>query len=168
MKHNLNQRMYLLVASLSFFVVLQAGAQTIQRQSIASGGSSMTTNGILIQQTIGQAYATTAYYNNGISYQPGFQQLLNLKVEFVHSTIRLNMKVYPNPAAHAVTIESSEIINKASIQVRDMNGKLIMNEQVDELRKHAIRCDNWPNGFYYITLYDEHKNSFTSKLIITK
>jgi hypothetical protein len=168
MRQNFNRRKYLLIVSLSLFVILQTEAQTIRKQSVASAGNSMSANGILIQQTIGQAYATTAYYNNGISYQPGFQQLYNMRTEFVHSTIKLNMKVYPNPAAHSVTIESPEIIHKASIQVRNMKGEIIINEQVDELRKHTIRCENWPNGFYFITLSNEHKNNYTSKLIITK
>lgn len=166
MKEKLNKALIVIVL---LFVTFQSKAQSVQRQSIASSGTYMLVNGILIRQTVGQPYSTIAHYGKEISYRPGFQQPSNFSLKLINSTFsNLSLNVYPNPAAYSVTIESSEVINDALLQAVNMNGKLILNEKVGKLKTHSINCNTWDNGAYFITLYDKQNNKYSSILIINK
>lgn len=165
-------RLYFAIAFF-FVLVTQSNAQSIQRQSIGIAGTNMVSDGTLIKQTIGQPYATSTYYNNGIGYRPGFQQPSGahaktsiIAEQLVHSF--LHVKLFPNPTASSATIESPEIIANALLKVLDSKGRVIVKEKVAELKSHSINCENWPAGLYFVSISDEHHTSYSSKLIITK
>jgi hypothetical protein len=178
MKHHFKsfgrcKRLCLAIAIFSLIGIGQGHAQSIQRQSIGTFGANMVSGGILVKQTVGQPYATNTYYQNGIGFQPGFQQ------SFVAAspspvTARqlvqpgLSLKVYPNPAAYSLRIESEEAIGHGVLKVVDNNGRLIVNEKVSELKSHSINCESWANGLYLISVTDERNISYSSKLIISK
>lgn len=163
---------YFAISFFLCFAVTQGNAQTIQRQSIGICGANMVSDGMLVKQTIGQPYAANTYYQNGIGFRPGFQQPSGLHAQssiiardLVQS--KLNLKIYPNPAANAVTIQSTDFKN-GELKVMDSSGRLIVKESVSELKNHSIDCGKWPNGLYLITISDEQNISYSSKLIITK
>ena len=158
----------ILLIMVLFLAAISSQAQSIQRQSISSIGSYNLTGGVLIQQTIGQPYATGGYYANDLVLRPGFQQFSNLEMGLIKPPAKLTLNVYPNPVVQSVTIESRETIDNALIQVTDLNGRITMKENVADLRKHVINCNEWPNGIYFITLYDKNKNIFSSKIIKSK
>jgi hypothetical protein len=140
-------------------------AQSLQRQSIGSAGGAVYSDGVLIQQTVGQPYSTNTYYDNGISYRPGFQQPV-FKVDLIKTSI--NMDVFPNPATSWVTLKSSKALTNAVFQVVDLNGKLIFKENFNEFTTYTLKCDDWSNGTYVLSLTDQSGNSYSSKLIILK
>ena len=142
-----------------------ADAQTLQRQSISSAGSTMSANGNIVRQTIGQSYGTTSYYSNEIRYNPGFQQPV-FRVETISSSI--SASVFPNPTSKQVTIETSIVIENAIVKIIDMNGKLLLNETTVKLKNYTINCSDWADGVYFITLSDSRHNLYSSKLIIAK
>ena len=162
--HKSLNSVFLVTVFLAVFII-HGKSQTLQRQSIASGGTYMLNDGTLIQQTVGQAYPTGAFYSNEITYRPGFQQPV-FKIELIYSTISLN--VFPNPATRLVTIQSSEIIINAHVQVVDMAGKLLINQQISELKTYSFYCDEWANGFYMISVSDEKNKKYSAKLVILK
>ncbi len=169
MKVKLNKGSTLFTCLILLFAVSESVAQSVQRQSIASTGTYMYSNNILIQQTIGQPYSTTTFYSKEVGFRPGFQQPSNFSLELIESTFQnINLRVYPNPAVYTVTIESSKTINDAVLQVVDMNGKLILNEKISEMKTHNINCNTWVNGVYFITLTNSQNNKCSSKLIINK
>ena len=147
------------------FFTVQTRSQTLQRQSVASGGTFMQTEGATIQQTVGQSYSTIPYYGTGITYRPGFQQPV-FRIELIQSNITLN--VFPNPATRLVTILSTELLKDALVQVADMNGKLLIHEQMSELKTYSFNCETWANGFYMIAVSDSKKRQYSSKLVILK
>ena len=167
MKFNSRAWLYYIIATLSFFATLRSEAQAIRRQSIGGYGSAMV-DGVLIQQTAGQPYATTTFYSTEISIRPGFQQPSKYALELIHSAPNIRLSVYPNPATSSVTIESPEAITNALIQVRDMDGNLLLNENVAELKTYLINSETWQKGFYFINLFDGQNNKYSSKLIISK
>ena len=167
MKNSYFQSRILLTAML-FFITIGSKAQSIQRQSISSTGTYNQTDGVLIQQTIGQPYATGGYYANDLVLRPGFQQFSNIKLELIRPPAEFSLNVYPNPVIQSVTIESREVIDQAFIQVTDLNGRITIKENVADLRTHVINCNEWPNGIYFITLYNKNKNIFSSKIIKSK
>lgn len=155
--------------SLAFILLIvsqpNAVAQTLQRQSIGSAGSYIYTEGTLVQQTIGQPYSTATKYDDNITYRPGFQQPV-FKINLIHTNI--NLDVFPNPATNWVILKTSKTLTNVKIQVVDITGKLIINQDVEEFKSHTINCEQWPNGTYVISLSDGGKNSYSSKLIILK
>ncbi|MES2592353.1 MAG: T9SS type A sorting domain-containing protein [Bacteroidota bacterium] len=159
----LNQ--YLVLAFFVVFILGYGTAQTLQRQCIGSGGTFMVDNGVLIQQTVGQPYATNTNYSDGITYRPGFQQPI-FKIKLIHSTISLN--VFPNPATSWVTLQCDNILKDVIIRVVDIAGKLLIEEKIAEFKSYTLNCEDWINGTYLITASDSQNNSYSSKLMILK
>lgn len=156
------------ILSALVFIFIDSQAQSISRQTIAGAGTSSKAEGILIQSTSGQPYGTSAYYDDDMGIRPGFNQLSKFSLEPVSSTLLPSLKMFPNPAAYSVSIESSDPVSDVLITVSDMTGKFILNENVSELSTYLINCESWANGTYLITVSDKKDNSYKSKLIITK
>lgn len=166
-------RLYIGMAFFSFMVVTESEAQSIQRQSIGICGTNMADEGILVKQSIGQPYATSTYYSEGVGFRPGFQQPYSAAGQSSGQvkqkiTAFLNLKVYPNPASNAAMLQTPETITNASLKVRDISGRLFVNEIVSELKSHTINCESWANGIYLVTVSDEKNTTYSSKLIISK
>lgn len=155
-----------LLSNLVLLVFLsEAGAQTLKRESVSSSGSSVIINGASLQQTIGQPYGTNSNYGNKTRFNPGFQQPV-FRIETIKTTI--NAKVFPNPASNQVTIETLKMLENVLVQIMDMNGKLVLNEKLNEFSSYAINCSDWSNGMYLITLSDAKSDLYSSKLIISR
>lgn len=161
--------------AIAFFLVIglvQGNAQSIRRQSIGISGANMVSDGILVKQSIGQPYAATTYYENGIGFRPGFQQpvassqLSLIAKELVQSN--LNLTVFPNPAVSSIKIQSAEVIGKGVLKVMDSNGRLVVNEPFSEMKSHSVNCSGWANGLYLISVSTEGQTTYSSKLIISK
>jgi hypothetical protein len=156
----------------AFFIIVcisfQTKAQTIKRQSIASIGASGTTGDATFHQTIGQPYNTTAHYSNELSISQGFQQpaVSSLKKINADQVSNLQLKIYPNPAAYYVTVESQNVLKTALIQVTDINARVIVNSTVAELKTYTINSGTWPNGVYFVNISDNNLNKSIFKLII--
>ena len=162
----LPQRFYFAIIPFLFIYHINLNAQSLKRECIASTtGSSVTSNGTTIQQTIGQPYGTTPNYSNNIKFTPGFQQPI-YKIEVIKSTV--NVSLFPNPTSELVTIQAASILENVVIQIIDMNGKLLFTEKINELKNYTINCSNWANGVYVITLSDSHNDLYSSKLIISR
>jgi hypothetical protein len=157
-----------IIVLILFAFITQSNAQSLQRQCVASSGSFIHSNGILVQQTIGQPYFTGGYYSDEISFHPGFQQSVVFNIDKIKTNPNININLYPNPAVYSVSVESPEIINNATLQIVDISGKIMLNKNFTELKNYLINCETWSNGFYFITVSDSKNNKYTSRLIITK
>jgi hypothetical protein len=135
-------------------------AQSVQRQTTSSAGSSS-----VDQKIIGQPYGTNTYDSDKLSYRPGFQQPV-FKVEPI--SVGLNLSVFPNPATDMVTITSKVIITKAEVRVTDANGKLLFKQDFEELKECKINCQNWMDAAYFITVTNDKSKTYTAKLIINR
>ncbi len=145
--------------------VSNINAQSLQRETIASSGAYVIGNGTLIRQTIGQPYGTSSNYDNGIKFNPGFQQAL-FSVETINSTI--DLLIFPNPATRQVTIKTTSVLENVNLQIIDANGKILISEKLNEFTSYTANCDTWANGVYLISLYNSKNNLYSSKLIINK
>lgn len=148
------------------FICFSTGqAQTLKRQCIASTGSYVSENGTTIQQTIGQPYGTTSYYSNTTRFNPGFLQPV-FRIENIKTSI--NATIFPNPTSNQITIETTIILENVVVQIVDINGKLLLNKKIDELKSYTIDCSDWSSGAYLISLSDSKNALYSSKLIITR
>jgi len=160
---------YLFIGALFLILNLHSEAQSLKRQSIGSAGPNLLVGGIAMQQSVGQPYFTVAHYSSEGSYLPGFVQPSKLNVaESIHARLNISMDVYPNPSRGSVNIELPVTLSSAKVQVRDMQGRLLVDEHVAGFRKYFINCADWQNGFYLVNLFDDENNSYSSKFIINK
>lgn len=146
-------------------------AQSIKRESISSYGATGVIGKVIIEQTVGQPYFT---YNeatgNKVSVLSGFQQpsifkITNKNEEALQNS---NIRVFPNPANSIATLHSEEVIESSTVHIRNVHGKTILLEKVENLHTYKINCSNWENGIYFITISDKNYNLATLKLIIFK
>lgn len=72
--------------------------------------------------------------------------------------------VYPNPTKGEVTIELDKIIDKAQIQICNLNGHIVLSEQIENKNIVNINLSNLPKGIYIIRIIDS--NSFKTQRII--
>lgn len=146
-------------------VFSSSNAQSLTRQTTASSGNYVLSDGTLIQQTIGQPYNTETFYSEEISYRPGFQQpvfgIVQLKSD-------ISLKIFPNPAANYVTIEALEIVDDVALSLIDNLGKLILSEHIAQLKSHRLDCTNLANGPYFINVTNPENKTFSAKLIINR
>ncbi len=67
-----------------------------------------------------------------------------------------SFSVYPNPAANQVDVEFNQILSNGKIQVFDIFGKQLLEENIVNESKHAINLENISNGTYFIKVLDEN------------
>lgn len=155
--------------SLLFFsmLLLSAGAkcQTIIRSSIGPMGQSTNTEGIVVQQAVGQPYGSKSYYSNEIESRPGFIQPSNISIEFVNSTFKVEMDVYPNPSTSQVEFKLNENLENINLKVVNQSGQIILSREIESLRGYVLNCSEWDNGTYTIYLTDVSGNHYQTKLI---
>ncbi len=170
MKRKYYKELTLLIAFMLFLAIDESSAQAVKRQSIASIGTSTINNGLLVQQTAGQSYSTQTFYSSEVGFRPGFIQSVKFGIQNEKTTFnKIDLSVYPNPAIYTVNIESSEEISTAHIQIVSINGQLIYNQKINDLKTKEIDCSRWANGVYLISLIDEENNQkYSSKLLINK
>jgi hypothetical protein len=75
--------------------------------------------------------------------------------------IKNNFKLYPNPAANYVVIETS-ISEEAHYQIMDVNGKLLLSDTIESLK--PIDISTLQGGFYMVNIIT-HQGKATYKLI---
>jgi len=168
MNNNFNWKLQLAALVLAFFGTSHSDAQIVLRQSIASSSSSGNASGVRIHQTVGQSYSTSGYYGNQMGIRPGFQQPSNFDLSVELIDLEVKIEVYPNPAVSSFTMRSEAIMDNATVKVTDLNGKLILEKKISSFQSYTANCENWKNGLYIITLYDEHQNKNAYHLIINK
>lgn len=71
-----------------------------------------------------------------------------------------NLNLYPNPAKDFIWF-SDKSINDARYEIRDLNGKLVLNGNLGENR---INVSNLGQGLYFVTIFD-NDNPFTGRFI---
>ena len=76
-------------------------------------------------------------------------------------------EIYPNPTRNASTISLVGINSEVSINIIDVNGRIISSEtlQVESSLMHRIDVSTYPRGTYFIHLVGDQINS-VRKLIV--
>lgn len=104
--------------------------QSISSQVVATAGEHSETSELSVSWTLGEIAIETLESSSVTLYQ-GFQQgyfeITSIEDPMINN---VELKVYPNPATDYVyiSIESDEI-KSALIQLYDLDGKMVLNEQ---------------------------------------
>ena len=110
--------------------------------------------------TAGQANRMLAWYN-AISSQFRTDALAN--EEFLQTQFRL----YPNPSKGSFTIEFRELSNSFGVEVFDVTGKTIYENNYDQTATllQVVTLENVSNGVYFVNVKTD-EGLVTKKLII--
>lgn len=77
------------------------------------------------------------------------------------------MSIYPNPCSSNANIEITDNKDLASLQVRDMTGKIVFAQQLTTGNTHiSLRTDSYSSGVYFVSIQTGDGNTMTQKLVV--
>ena len=132
-------------------------SQTITRSSIGSFGSSVSNDGITIQQTLGQPSLVTNEINEeGTGLRQGFQQPIYFEVE----SNELNASLFPNPNNGQFSFQAELEENVSySYELYDQNGKILERNTAFGNTIVPVSILNPSAGMYHLKLSSGNKKS---------
>jgi hypothetical protein len=149
-------KLFSCIFSILFFYF--SHGQELNRQSfISQGNGKVTSNGFIINQSIGQPSLLGSYSNSSVIIQQGFQQTSFQGKNFntslpANSTI---VVVYPNPFYDIVNLQFSTQLNeKVEVIFYDVQGRTVLHSNY-LLNGALLRITNigyLPAGNYFISL----------------
>jgi len=84
------------------------------------------------------------------------------------STIALDenvLTIFPNPATNELYIKNNNNIALQSIAITDLTGKLVLNQDIQNIGSNAISIANLAKGMYLVTVQIPNGLTATSKII---
>ncbi|HZH69873.1 MAG TPA: T9SS type A sorting domain-containing protein, partial [Flavobacteriaceae bacterium] len=63
-----------------------------------------------------------------------------------------NLWVYPNPATESIHIQWNETIDLSEIELRDLSGRRLIQENFVSEKNHTLQVSSLPSGVYLLTL----------------
>jgi hypothetical protein len=157
----------LILCSLCFtFGFSTLNAQIITRSVISSFGNSASNSSFYLSQTIGQPAGFSAFSNNEISLNQGFEQAFLLLD--ASEKKELNFKIYPNPNNGSFTIMSDLSRGETfEILIFDLLGKPIFSRQGEAgTPLHIDISGLLASGAYAIKIVADNGSIFSTRLII--
>ena len=79
--------------------------------------------------------------------------LLNPSLGFEEEQLNAKVEVFPNPASDQITIQSDQKVNQ--LQIVDMTGKVVLNENNSFNGQAEINVSQLPKGMYTMVLRNE-------------
>lgn len=76
--------------------------------------------------------------------------------------------VFPNPTASDFTIKINNLKKIERLQVVDVLGRLIQEQQLEGQQQIQVKTNNWQNGMYVVQLFDKNGMVARKKVIIEK
>lgn len=74
------------------------------------------------------------------------------------------LSLYPNPTSGAVTLELGKLLDQVEVTVVDLNGRVVLNENYDQLSKADLNVAGLPTGVFFVKVSAENIQK-TIKLI---
>ena len=78
----------------------------------------------------------------------------------------LNLRVYPNPFREETTVDFGQRINKATIRIVDVYGKLVESYELADTDKYIIKRTNKASGIYFMEIEINKQYLNNIKLVI--
>ena len=159
-----NPKMKLILTLIFTIIVCNIFSQKAHHQMISSqGSSSLTSSGLIVNQTIGQQSIAGSFSGNFL-VQQGFQQ--SLWSNYLTSSEKIHITTYPNPFTDLVNFNTTTIKSgKIAVQIFDINGKVVyIKEHFIENKLITINISSLSIGMYLVKLNRKDFNHF-SKII---
>lgn len=158
-------RFYKIVVLQLLVIGQLTSGQTIVRSTLSCLGSTITDNGLILRQTMGQPSNTDVLRMGGMILRQGFQQPVVSKNR-VSEIKPVDFTISPNPAADNTLLSFTEVISGCSITVRDFYGSIFLKCVEQTLYDKWLDLSGIVPGIYIVTVVSENRRS-SKKLIIT-
>ena len=131
-----------------------AGAQVVERQVIAPGGSSFV-GSYAVDWTIGETVVQAATMNGTLIFQ-GYQQPLTTAPSGVLSPGNRLIRMYPNPATGLVHVEWDGIPGNYRLEVLSVTGALVYSDSGISGASAGLDISQFAPGSYLVQISGEH------------
>lgn len=148
----------LLILLGSFSISAQQSTNTGGGEANGSGGSS--------SFTVGQTDYSTSNGTSG-SVSEGVQQayvISDTNISVKQVTLAIKLIAYPNPTSDILTLEIDKKMDNVSYQVLDINGKVISEGKVTELKTEIV-AKSMSSGTYFLYVKQKNETIKTFKII---
>jgi len=145
-----------------FTVIFSMTSSRCLAQTIGSNFHTQQSNTDQIISSIGQPYAShiQAFGFNNNLHQGQILPKLNPNV-----LDQLTLKVFPNPAREIIHIQFSTDLAIRAIEVRDINGRIILSETFVHPQQEAVKNINYLHpGIYTITATSDNGQQSVCKI----
>jgi hypothetical protein len=132
-------------------ISIDSSGQSLMRSSLSSIGSSVSGDGFILRQTIGQPSNTIAGKNGLMVLRQGFQQPL-LSQNIIPEIIPLVFSLYPNPATERTLLEFSQEISNCSITITSASGIVVSKLTDQMLLSNWLDLKGLSPGLYIVTV----------------
>jgi hypothetical protein len=75
------------------------------------------------------------------------------------------IKIYPNPANKAITIENLDSKTKKSVIVKDLLGRAILSKFIGDVQYYYLSMEELKNGLYIISIVSQDNKIIFQKKI---
>lgn len=156
-----------LFTTLCLFAVYAITGQNIDRQVIASSGSTFNNPSSKLTFTIGEPII--GYLTNVTTVSQGFLAILEDENSLSNDKMaaKNNIKLYPNPVTEHLSIDLNNINGSVKLKIYDISGKLLQDAMIKR-NENTINLSHLPNGSYVIRLEMIDTNKHYSFKIIKK
>ena len=166
--NNLLNQIALKNLQLIFFGLFAAGgvhSQSLSLNVIAAAGNHFNGNNAQLSWTIGEP-VTETFAANAIQLTQGFHQT-NLTIVAVTDPVAgFQVRVYPNPTADRVNIESLGYTSVFSMALSDALGRTLLFQSATQSGLRSLDLSGYAAGVYYLRLrVEDPKTVQTFKII---
>ena len=147
-------------------IAVSIRGQQLSQQVIGSSGACFeASSGMTLSFSLGEC-VTETYSNSSVILSQGFQQgYFEVQPLAVSDEISIDMNVYPLPAKDYITIEFNDSNKEYLAEIYDINGKLILTEELDR-ESTNLSLGTLITGTYILVIEDNAKNTFKTMQII--
>jgi hypothetical protein len=105
---------------------------------------------------------------NGNGKTNDLEQLLMVNEKRNIDKLKINYRVYPNPAVNEIFVSSNKEKEMVTIVITDVSGKILVNKtlQVNNYKTN-LKMDLL-SGIYFVNLSNESGERITKKMVINK
>jgi ubiquitin len=150
-------------------LILKLSTKSLQESVNASGGNASGSGGSL-SFSVGQVAYTSVVGSNG-SLEEGVQHLYIISITTGTPKARnIQLSAFPNPTSNRLTLRindellSAGTIQKLAYQLYDLNGKLLMNEQIN-CNETSIYLGFLQEATYFLKVIQDKNELKTFKII---
>lgn len=142
--------------------------QSLSPQVTGTAGDHFANAGAQLSWTIGEPISETFAANNAVMTQ-GFHQTEIVVTALEKINPDFAFEVFPNPVAEKLQLKFDAGKEKYSLEIRDIQGKLVFCENINNETNKSIDVSAFGAGVYFLNVFtSENKAVKTFKIQVTK